>query len=687
MQRCVEEANGDWMFDRKRMLLPFFPLLLFSLLFSGCTTQVPSAVMVQNIIDVNGLFGDLNVIGWDDLNLVLPWADENVADNITVSSEGNIAAEAIKSGNLDILRMPIGGNWNLSSDLVIGDVLTVASAGNVGIGTTSPTAKLDVRGNLNVDSGTLVVDSTNNRVGIGTTSPEVKLQVSGGNIGLDNSQYLKWKKTDNTWANVISVTSGDYLLLQSPRTTNSTYGMVFKTKDASGNNKDILALGSGSDTRAVTLFGVPSDASNPLRDSPYLDFYGEYYDTSAHGYKARIYHDITSTSPTSKLVFQVPLGSTRMVIDNSGNVGIGTTSPKFKLHVLGTTFPVMTVERETTATNLPRASMGVLTRSTGDMVDGFASGFTLQIQDNASAIEAVAGVYGVREGADDTGGVGLYTYTSGTGTEKVRITHDGKVGIGTTSPQNKLNVIGDINATGKVISDYLVLGNNTATGLTTGDINASTIYYDALVAKSPIVLCDSETGWCRVDVPEEQKTYYVMVDKSWNIIDAVGNPPQKVFDKIARLKQRKAELEEKARIAKLKKECEAKGPHYVFNPETQTCDLNVIAQCEAVEWQYWDYTTNTCEVNPYLECLHNPKYATYDWDWKTMTCKPNPMKECLAQQDMDWNAESQQCYFSEEKQKARLLAEKKEQCLADKSKIWNEKEMLCISVKELEKGW
>jgi hypothetical protein len=56
---------------------------------------------------------------------------------------------------------------------------------NVGIGTLTPTAKLDVvgsikaSGNLTVDTNTLFVDATNDKVGIGTTTPNEKLTVVG----------------------------------------------------------------------------------------------------------------------------------------------------------------------------------------------------------------------------------------------------------------------------------------------------------------------------------------------------------------------------------------------------------------------------------------------------------------------------------------------------------------------------
>jgi hypothetical protein len=71
---------------------------------------------------------------------------------------------------------------------------------NVGIGTITPTAKLDVAGsikasgNLTIDTNTLFVDSVNDRVGIGTTSPTEKLTVSGnisatGNVTASNLVY------------------------------------------------------------------------------------------------------------------------------------------------------------------------------------------------------------------------------------------------------------------------------------------------------------------------------------------------------------------------------------------------------------------------------------------------------------------------------------------------------------------
>jgi hypothetical protein len=61
------------------------------------------------------------------------------------------------------------------------------TAGNVGIGTNNPTSTLEVSGNVNIDSGLLFLDASNNRVGIGKTNPSVALDVSG-NVNVNTRQ-------------------------------------------------------------------------------------------------------------------------------------------------------------------------------------------------------------------------------------------------------------------------------------------------------------------------------------------------------------------------------------------------------------------------------------------------------------------------------------------------------------------
>lgn len=98
------------------------------------------------------------------------------------------------------------------------------------------------------------------------------------------------------------------------------------------------------------------------------------------------------------------------------------------------------------------------------------------------------------------------------------------------------------------IGGALVVGSNTELGLSDGDINASTIYYDVLVAKSPIMMCSIESLKCFVMDVEAEKEYYVTIDANYNIIDAkdkgdkkAGDVEKSVKDKLTKLKLKKDE--------------------------------------------------------------------------------------------------------------------------------------------------
>lgn len=114
-----------------------------------------------------------------------------------------------------------------------------------------------------------------------------------------------------------------------------------------------------------------------------------------------------------------------------GNVGIGTTSPGSKLHV-----------------NMPSGNLdfdqGIRIQTNwGNFEVGRGGGIVMQ-----NADVNTAGVFGIRESNSWAGALTFYTHTFTSGntfgnsfTEKMRITGNGNVGIGTTSPGAKLNVL------------------------------------------------------------------------------------------------------------------------------------------------------------------------------------------------------------------------------------------------------
>ncbi len=73
---------------------------------------------------------------------------------------------------------------------------------------------------------------------------------------------------------------------------------------------------------------------------------------------------------------------------------------------------------------------------------------------------------------------------------------------------------GDGKFTGTIIT-----GTNTVSGLSAGDINVSTVFYDTLTAKSPMFMCSDD--WCSVGFPKYQRTLWLQKDDNYTILDIV----------------------------------------------------------------------------------------------------------------------------------------------------------------------
>src|SRR5437868_4621944 len=155
--------------------------------------------------------------------------------------------------------------------------------------------------------------------------------------------------------------------------------------------------------------------------------------------------DVTSGS---RLPFRIRPGAPTSSIDiaASGNVGIGTASPGTILDVQGS---VMTLGSDLNATTRTNATtkvsrVGVPPFTTGNLNFAYVAGATTST-DNIAAVGGAAG--GLSAATVIVFHTAANTNTD-SGTERMRITSAGRVGIGTTTPDQVLSVNGDASKSG-----------------------------------------------------------------------------------------------------------------------------------------------------------------------------------------------------------------------------------------------
>jgi hypothetical protein len=275
------------------------------------------------------------------------------------------------------------------------------------------------------------------------------------------------------WYNAPSGTAGNAITFTQAMTLGSNSGLSIGTTTAAAAN-GLLVAGAATFSSSVAI-GTGATIANDIT----------WTNDTGYGLKAQDGTRYLSYTTAGGTILG-STGSAKTIIQgNGGNVGIATTTPRSTLDVNGTTgltWSSATLESSGLVTIGTRGIGGSLFINTPSINTDWSAGLGIDgsFSSNVSTVNIKAFGPKLASGGLQGSNLTFSTTLEVTLSERMRIDRFGNVGIGTTSPSQKLSVVGT--------TDIISYSNGTTRGYLYSDANGVGLFNGAIASGTGLYL-------------------------------------------------------------------------------------------------------------------------------------------------------------------------------------------------------
>ena len=307
---------------------------------------------------------------------------------------------------------------------------------------------IKISGETIIDDGRVIVDA--DKIGIGTTNPHVALEIFSGDVGIGTTDPNAEVLNTNTSKLAVGILTANQIFGPITGALNPT-GSIIIDENLTVNGNTTLGNASGD---ALTVNATPTFKENATFEK----------NVSIGG--TLTYEDVTNVDSIGLITARNGIHVLGVGVSVAGfstffntvefqdKVGIGTDTPQQKLDVIGGNIRVGKTsngqfigENSSGEEKIKLDTSGVSFINGGQLVVG---GTTSQVSDAVTLMSdgevTAAGFYFSNNIGSPMNTDGFRRHTTGTicidtaSEERLRIDSDGKVGIGTDNPEQKLEV-------------------------------------------------------------------------------------------------------------------------------------------------------------------------------------------------------------------------------------------------------